>query len=115
MKVTESVVDIIRDYYSYQGQPIKEIAKHLNLSDTTIRKVIDEWAMCPKEELLMYSFCIKYLIKEGKIPSKTRGNGTYLFDLTDQDLTVLEEEIIPNFEANKSIQELTDYYKKLLF
>jgi Mor family transcriptional regulator len=113
-KVTESIVCVIRDFYSYQGKSIKEIAEKTELSETTVRNVIDREAMCDKEELITFSYCIQYLIKIGKISDKKKADGkTYYFDLTDLEIKIIESEYIPQFTLAKDKKELQEHYRKL--
>jgi hypothetical protein len=113
-KVSDSIVDVIRDCYSYQGMEILDIAKKINLSDTTVRNVIDREAMCNKEELITFSYCIQYLIKIGKISDKKKADGkTYLFDLTDEEIKIIEAEYIPQYTLAKNREELQEHYRSL--
>ena len=115
-KIDESIVDQIRDLYSFKDLPIKVIAEKLNISESTVYKVIDDNCMATREHLIVYCYVWKYLIKIGKVSpeGKYRNGKFYPFDnITEESLKIFEEEYIPNYKRCSSMAELTEYYRRL--
>lgn len=113
-KIDESIVDQIRDLYSFKDLPIKVIAEKLNISESTVYKVIDDNCMADHENLVCFAYAIKYLIRIGKIADKTRPDGKhYIFDLSNEELKTLEDVYMPQYQLAKDMEELTTYFKRL--